>query len=855
MPTDPIPALSDPWLPDPVDGAIPLAFPCAPVVCSKYDPANSSTPFTILTNVICQAISQRLGANPPTARFRYIFGTGDPDAPQSFEEALSTEIALPRSVDVDDRIVVHAQRPDGSWHVLFDGFALGFHLGLSGGQESVSFDAIGAVKAAWNSPVTGSVWRDSGSTSDPTADDILIDLPGHFNPQGRPNCVPSAGWSREDFNAFPVFMDASNPFADYWDLPGAVRYLIYSSTERNPVDDLDLPEGEYLDTLLVTQEPRTDIPKFFDPDDPTTYTVSSILVADMPIDGKPWPQIVEHLIGDKGFAFAWELTADADDELTLPKPRHFLNLFRPQSDRDGRDRPRNPKQVWLQPRGTWLDMSYTNLGSMSISRDVTEVVNEWDVVGDLEEWEASFILDPGFPVSLSMPGDIAAYNKETNKTLDGTHFNKYRLFVADESGEGHYHVGGDTPIYDPLDLDDILGVPVDPETGLPMEADPDTGEFDPMGVRQYVHRRRPTLAHIFTKDGRGQPYSCKLAYSFDYKANGMQTLTPSGTLTSGAFTLGVGDETTGSLAYNADAPAIKAALSALPTVGAGNVTCSGGPIRTAPVYVFFAGDLAGAEVPDIAVTPSGVTGGTIGQTTQSPGGKKTPGLWDKSGTWLPIAGGFKVLPDRIGVYLTCQKPNAWTVGTTGGGKDVVLKVIECLEAPSNVNRPFWLRLTCAFRGDKRVRGTASKDATDSLLSETVKRTVEARDRYKKQTVAKSSEFAPDDANHVIRDDTDNAYAEAVAMQQATQGGILAGPITIPRFTDYYKLGDRIDRINGRPLGFRTDDNGESQPIYPIVEGITWTLDGEQRTTLSMSDANLARRSYTSKLRPSDSRRR
>jgi hypothetical protein len=76
---------------------------------------------------------------------------------------------------------------------------------------------------------------------------------------------------------------------------------------------------------------------------------------------------------------------------------------------------------------------------------------------------------------------------------------------------------------------------------------------------------------------------------------------------SGSFTLSFDGATTTSLATNAAAATIQAALEALPNIGTGGVACSGGALPTA-VTVTFSGPLvAGRNVPILTVQ-SGITG-------------------------------------------------------------------------------------------------------------------------------------------------------------------------------------------------------------------------------------------------------
>jgi hypothetical protein len=78
----------------------------------------------------------------------------------------------------------------------------------------------------------------------------------------------------------------------------------------------------------------------------------------------------------------------------------------------------------------------------------------------------------------------------------------------------------------------------------------------------------------------------------------------------GTFSLNFRDEWTAPLAFGASAAQIVAALEALPSIGTGNVTGTGGPVNTANVTLTFAGDLAGDDVPQL-----GFDGSLLGNQT------------------------------------------------------------------------------------------------------------------------------------------------------------------------------------------------------------------------------------------------
>lgn len=77
-------------------------------------------------------------------------------------------------------------------------------------------------------------------------------------------------------------------------------------------------------------------------------------------------------------------------------------------------------------------------------------------------------------------------------------------------------------------------------------------------------------------------------------------------LSSGTFTLTFSGQTTAPIAYNASATDVQAALQSLSTIGAGNVTCTSGPLSSAPVVCTFSGTLAGAPQPLLISSSSSV---------------------------------------------------------------------------------------------------------------------------------------------------------------------------------------------------------------------------------------------------------
>lgn len=90
--------------------------------------------------------------------------------------------------------------------------------------------------------------------------------------------------------------------------------------------------------------------------------------------------------------------------------------------------------------------------------------------------------------------------------------------------------------------------------------------------------------------------------------NTVYSISGSGTVSGGTFTLTVGTATTSALAYNASAATIQEALEALGTVGSGNVRCTGGPLPSAAVVVTFVNGLAQTPV-TMTIDSTNITGG------------------------------------------------------------------------------------------------------------------------------------------------------------------------------------------------------------------------------------------------------
>ena len=687
--------------------SVPLSRPAAPVGVFRYQPGGSGD-YEYLSNIRVLSIQYREGADAGVARFRYVFDSANPSAfPNSFQDVLSVDSNLPGVIANDDRLVVLTFDPDGLPEVLFDGFAQVPEMGLAPDREMVTFLAFGVAIREWDTPIGGSLMRDADDPT--TVSDAETDLVTQFNPGGLPNATPDGADAVDDSgNNYPTFLDPlvvrEPDLRRLWTLPMAIRYLCY---RHNPDQTyVTNPDGSLLDVLLDSREPESGGGLL--PGDPGTYQSEPLVVPDYPATGKPWPAVVRDLLEPNGFGMAFRLDTDQDGN-----PTTTLDIFRRQ---DGSTS--TYKDLFLQPRGSALDPGQTNLAEAQLARDMSGVANAFTVESELVRYEASFILAPGFPVSA---GDAVGYSSLAEFDKNGPEFSqtnhdKYRLYVFDETGEGHWDWTSGTISTDVPSLDELLGSEDDPTVG-------------------YVKRRRIPIGELFSLDPNQKPLKAQLSISTNY--TGLK-----------------------------------------------------------------------------------------------------PGLWDGTGTWQPVGGGFELLKDRLGIWINVPNPNSWNIQSskvTGAPYPAgVVKGVE--DQASKGAKHFSLRLTCVIEGDQILAATADRRPS-SPTSYTITRRVDARDRYAKHVVAAHSEFNSGSDALVVRDDSVDALAEANARRTANEAGEVAGVVMIPRFTQAYRIGDRIRSIQGRDLSLRTNAGAptEEGEVFPTVVGLTWDFDGKQQTLLQLSD--------------------
>lgn len=680
----------------------------------RYQPSGFPR-YQHLPNVRVMAVQYREGPDPGLARFRYVFNPADPTTdPTSFEQAMSVDCTLVNVVQNDERIVVLQFNSDGSSTPLFDGFAQVPELTFSPTQELVTFVAYGVAVREWDSPIGGALMRDADNPT--KIMDVETDLPTYFNPAGAPNATPaSADAKNEKKETFATFLDPlvirSPDLRRPWTLPMAVRHLCF----RNNPDEAYVanPSGTLIDSLLDSRSPIAGVT--MNPADPSTYKSEPIIVSDYSATGKPWPVALHDLLEPNGFGMVFRLESDAKGD-----PFTRLDIFRRQ---DGSSS--TYKDLYLQTAGEALDPSRTNLAQAKLARDVAGVANIFAVASSRVRYEASFVLAPGFPIAAadaSGAQSIQTYDL-TSPSFSTVNKDKYRLYVFDETGEGHWDFKSAAIVNTVPSLDSLLGAP----TKEKPEA--------------YVKRRRVPSGELFTNDANLKPLKARLSISTDYQGT-------------------------------------------------------------------------------------------------------SPGVWDGSGTWQPVVGGFQLLQDRLGIWINVPNPNGWNVGLpTASGLPYPSGIVRGVEDQANSTAShFVLRLTCTIEGDRGVTAIAGQRPS-SATSFAITRRIDAGNRYFKRIITAPSEFNSTGQSIVVRDDTEEAVAEAAARRLAGEVGEVAGSVTITRFTDAYRIGDKIRSIQGRDLSLRTNagapvDEGD---VFPSVVSLTWDFDSRQYTTLQLSDHRGARR--------------
>jgi hypothetical protein len=399
-----------------------------------------------LPNVRARNIGAREGLNPGTAEFEYVFDD-DADArfPNSIEDVIQATSASRYVVRPDDRIVVGYFDGNGTFQIMFDGFAQIPEVMLGSGEHA-SFQCIGTPVRLWDTPIRKSTYRDGSKATDPTAYHS-VDLRVHFNPDGKRNCSPAAHQSTITYSSGPNakvdnFLDPGSASVEAWTIGRSVVYLLVWHNDETYVQNPDLVITQI---LLDAWEP-TNGNAIIDPADASTYKKVAITTPDYDASYKPLAEAIFDLISPHGYTIIWRL--EADDESF---PTWILDIVRTNESTST-----DEKSIALPKRGEKsLDLSTAATSDLKIAFDASMIVNAYTSLPALTQYEATFILAPLFRIAAGDVDDLTIY-KTSAPGFDAVR-KMYRWFGLDELGEGHWNLSTAEWETTPPALKDLLG--------------------------------------------------------------------------------------------------------------------------------------------------------------------------------------------------------------------------------------------------------------------------------------------------------------------------------------------------------------------------------------------------------------
>lgn len=491
--------------------AVPLSRPGVPLGIFRYILGEGYQP---LPAVRCVEITVREGAEPSKAIFEYISSDYHPEfVPVGFEDALPLKkLGNPGVVDTDDRIVVAGMLPDGRMRFLFDGFAHVPETNFSPKGQSVTFQAQGVEYRLWDEVISYCVMRDAATPTDPAAN-AWTAMPVRFNPKignVRVGNQVDERWSAvsDSGRKFPVFFDAllsskkvdvnGQPVAvaKSWSLYTAANYLL---TEGNWDEEyVKNMSPEYLKLLLSVIVPTKG--PYYDPTNPKSYRAEAIPIADTDVTGDPMPEALAKVLEANGYTICFRLSDDGENPLT------WLDIYKINDNEWTRY-----KDLYLQEWKEILDPGASNVGSAKMAHDISNIVNVVSVDTAPVRYEVGIILAPLFqPDAADLEADSRDKFNMNHPDFKGNR-EKYRLFGADEAGEGHARL----IVSDSEDIHGFYTINAIEWATTALDLTPIFGA-DPEGERRTVRRRRPPLNRLWTKDQAGEYMSAELYVSVDY---------------------------------------------------------------------------------------------------------------------------------------------------------------------------------------------------------------------------------------------------------------------------------------------------------------------------------------------------
>ena len=420
---------------------VPPARPSNPTAVYFYDPyfdlpESEGQEFTLLPHVRLEQVTRQAGPGPWTATFRYVFDSEAlayffPDIPRRVEQVFGPSSTSAWSVNIGARLVAYEYAASGT-RMVFDGYVDGEEASLNSAEEVALLRATAHPIRCWDSVIDRAYYRNSNAHQETTELPHRVYGAGAFrlNPDGIGNCSLE-GYDQEapaGLAGMPVFIDRLAPRANrrLWDLDAAVRAILFSfhrGSDRITLDSLNVPAPLAISQILSEWEINDGFGEI-DYDDPESYTRTSPVVPDVDLTGMPWPDAIWSLLTPHGFTFRWELTVDA-----AGRPEWHI-VFDRLKDTGA------AKVLKLQRPGSYYDPRATNVGSLSLSRDVP-LENAWGSLTDPYLVECSVILAPLFEIDPA-DADPANLSKWREGEEDFESGKKYRRWGLAEGGEPHH---------------------------------------------------------------------------------------------------------------------------------------------------------------------------------------------------------------------------------------------------------------------------------------------------------------------------------------------------------------------------------------------------------------------------------
>ena len=230
-----------------------------------------------------------------------------------------------------------------------------------------------------------------------------------------------------------------------------MAYLIVN--EPSPIDAdgnpyVIYPTLDSLQDVAICYSPPNDGP--LNNDDAQR---SNIEIRDYDASNKAVPDVMAELLRYCGFVmvFFTDTASDGSPQTTLKVIRK--DALSTQA----------PKPLLLAADGaSSLDLASNNTTAIHLARDLNELVNQWTLETALKQVEVTVYLAPGFePIS----GDDSSSNVTkwySSNLTNATDISrrKYRWWIADECGDGHWNFQTSTWVTDtPLDLSPVFPNP------------------------------------------------------------------------------------------------------------------------------------------------------------------------------------------------------------------------------------------------------------------------------------------------------------------------------------------------------------------------------------------------------------